>query len=368
MLMTRLLAFLCLPALAIAAANEDAAGAIEKHRQLLKAQPASALHHYNLGHALYLAKRSSEAIVPLQQALKLQPGMTAARDLLAASLAETGRCEEALPSLRKAVAQATDVAIKRSMEVAGLRCSLTLNRTSDALTFIQFLHRDFPADPDILYMLVHAHSDLSLRASRDLLHKAPGSHHVHQLNAEALETQGKWDDAVVAYRKVLEINPNAPGIHFRLGRLLLSRPGGASSSAEARREFEAELKLNPQNAGAEFVLGELARRDGEFEAAIGHFSRAVQYDRGFAAAHLALGKSLLGASRDSEAIAPLQAAASLDPRNPEPAFHLSTALRRSGRDAEADKYADLHKRLSQAAQQQTDAMRRSVDGLPAAPR
>lgn len=46
---------------------------------------------------------------------------------------------------------------------------------------------------DVLYLAAHAYSDLSMRASQQLLFKAPGWYQVHQLNAESLEVQGKWD-------------------------------------------------------------------------------------------------------------------------------------------------------------------------------
>ncbi len=48
------------------------------------------------------------------------------------------------------------------------------------------------------------------------------------------------------------------GIHYRIGRLLLWQPETPGGREEARKEFEAELKIDLNNVGAEFVLGELA--------------------------------------------------------------------------------------------------------------
>ena len=36
--------------------------------------------------------------------------------------------------------------------------------------------------------------------------------------------QGKYDEAAAEYRKILEMNPLLPGIHYRLGRVLLAKP------------------------------------------------------------------------------------------------------------------------------------------------
>ena len=53
------------------------------------------------------------------------------------------------------------------------------------------LSRDFPHDPDVLYLAVHAYSDLSTRASQELAQSARTSYQAHELNAEALEIGGK---------------------------------------------------------------------------------------------------------------------------------------------------------------------------------
>ncbi len=72
----------------------------------------------------------------------------------------------------------------------------------------------------------------------------------------------------------------------------------------------------PTNAGAEYVLGELARQESQWPDAIAHFTRASKLDAGFGDAYLGLGVCLLSAKQFSEAIAPLETAVKLEPRNP----------------------------------------------------
>src|SRR5262249_42698833 len=157
---------------------------------------------------------------------------------------------------------------KRTVEVDGLRCAMALNQTDEAVDFIRLLHHDLPHDPEALYLAVHVFSDLSIRASQELILQAPSSYQVHLLNAEALETQGKWEEAAMEYRNILARNPRVPGMHYRLGRLLLSQPKTPANVDEVRREFEEELKTNPANPGAEYVLGELARQAHQWPEAI----------------------------------------------------------------------------------------------------
>jgi tetratricopeptide (TPR) repeat protein len=265
----------------------------------------------------------------------------------ALKLAQTGHCAEALPGLKKAIT-ATDQDTKRKAGLAGVRCAMTMNQPDSALAFLQMLTRSFPHDPDVLYLSVHAYSDLSTRASQELAIHARSSYQAHELNAEAFEEQGKWDEAAKEYRAILEQNPDLPGIHFRLGRLLLSKPDpGPNVAEDARKEMELELQIDPSNAGAEYVLGELARQQGQWPEAIEHLSRAIKLDAGFGDAYLGLGASLLSAKRFAEAIAPLQTAVKLEPQNPGAHYNLAVAFSRSGRKEDADREFAVHRQMTQ---------------------
>jgi tetratricopeptide (TPR) repeat protein len=272
------------------------------------------------------------------------------------NLATTGHCSEALPLLKRVMREQVGAEIKKKAGLLGLRCAMTHNQPYEAVDLLENLQRDFPSDPEVLYQATHAYSDLAIRASQDLLRSSPSSYQVHELNAEALESQGKWDEAAAEYRAILENNPKLPGIHYRLGRLLLSKPNpGADIAAEAKKNFEQELNLDPQNAGAEYVLGELARQDSNWGEAVEHFSRAAKLDNSFAEAYLGLGLSLVSEKRFPEAVGPLQTAVKLEPANPVGHYNLALALSRSGRKQEADREFAIHRKMQEAAPQNTGA-------------
>jgi tetratricopeptide (TPR) repeat protein len=262
-------------------------------------------------------------------------------------LAEEGHCDAALPGLEKSL-RVADPELKRKVGLAGVRCAMTLGRTDAALRFLEALARSFPHDPDVLYAEIHAYSDLSTAASEMLARTAPASPAAHELLAESYEMQGKWDDAEKEYRAIVAQNPKLPGIHFRLGRLLLSKPNPPATVADdAKREFTQELAIDPTNAGAEYVLGELARQESQWPEAIKHFSRATELDASFGDAFLGLGTALLSAKRMSEAIPPLQMAVKLEPQNPSAHYNLATALTRTGRREEAEKEFEIHRKMTQ---------------------
>jgi len=263
-------------------------------------------------------------------------------------LADSGKCKEAVPLLKRALPQTSDKTLKRSAGLDGVRCAMVSNQFDAAEEFLRMLNREFPGDPEVLYTSVHTYSDLATRASQQLAISAPNSAQAHELNAESLELQGKWDQAAKEYEAIAQQNPRLPGLHFRRGRLLLSEPNPpADASEQAKKEFQQELEIDPNNAGAEYVLGELARQESQWPEAIQHFSRATKLDAGFGDAFLGLGTTLLSAKRFADAIPPLETAVKLEPRNPGAHYSLATALTRAGRKQDADKEFEIHRQMTQ---------------------
>jgi Tfp pilus assembly protein PilF len=267
----------------------------------------------------------------------------------AASLAESGRCAEALPQLSKS-AHIADKELQKRIGLDGVRCATALQEQEALQEFLRMLSRQFPHDPEVLYVMTHAYSDLSTRAARELARTAPNSIPALEMDADASEVQGKWDVAEKDYRKILEQNPQYPGIHFRLARLLLSKPNPAPDFAEqAKKELEEELAIDPSNAGAEYVLGELARQATDLPEAVKHFTKATQLEPNFADAYLGLGMSLLTQKNYADAVAPLEKAVKLQPGNPAGHYSLATAYARTGRKEDAEREFALQQQISGGA-------------------
>ena len=275
------------------------------------------------------------------------------------SLAEGGHCREALPILKKAAPQTSDKQLKMKAGLATVRCGLLLNQTDAAVNALLWLNREFPSDPDVLYVTTHAYSDLSTRAALQLAGTAPHSTQAGELNAESLELQAKWDEAAAEYNLILKQQPSLPGIHYRLGRIILSKPPTPTTVDDARNEFQAELKIDPHNAGAEYVLGELSRQAQQWEDAIEHFSRASKLDANLVDAFLALGFSLNFLGRYAEGIPPLEIYVRRQPENPTGHYKLAIAYARVGRKEDAKREAMLQQeaadKIEQAKQKTADA-------------
>jgi tetratricopeptide (TPR) repeat protein len=266
----------------------------------------------------------------------------------ALTMAEQGHCQESISALKRALAGQVAAETRKRAGIVGLRCSLTLDDRDSTVDFIRLLSKQFGRDPDVLFVLVHAYSDLSTRTAQDLGRTAPQSLAAHKLNAEALEMQGKWEPAQLEYEGIIEKEPDAPGIHYLLGRLLLSRPdAGADAAERAKQEFLKEVQIDPKNAGAQYILGELARRDEKWDEAISRFSMAAKLDSNFAEAYLGWGFCLVAVKRYEEAIPPLRVAVRLQQGNPSAHYNLAVALSRTGNKEEAEREFAVQRQLTQ---------------------
>lgn len=262
----------------------------------------------------------------------------------AIDLASKGQCAEALPVLKKFAPGAAKESKYRAL-MATVRCGLNRRDDQTTISALLDLKRDFPDDPEVLYKASQIFLELAERASQQLTIVAPHSYQVQELKAETLESQEKWAQAAEIYRTILEEHPNLRGIHYRLGRTAISQPESPGSEDEAVKQFEQELAIDPVNAGAEFWLGEIARRRGQYESAISHFTAAAKLDPNFADALLSLGTALNSAGRYDAAIPPLQQYVKIAPQAIAGHYQLYMAYVRAGRKEEAEREMFLHKQL-----------------------
>jgi tetratricopeptide (TPR) repeat protein len=261
----------------------------------------------------------------------------------ALKLAEGGHCKEALPALLRAVPHLTDKELRYHAAMGQARCAIAVDDTQNAVSALMLLKREFPNDPEVLFICTHYFSQLAMRSSQELAVKAPTSSQARRLEAEAFESQGKWDEAAGMYRGIIKDNPKEPDVHYRLGQVLVSKAGDSGPVDEARAEFQKELEIDPRSAPSEFVLGELDRRAAKFDDAVRHFTRASEIDPEFAEAYLGLGMSLTAASKFAEAIKPLEAYTKMLPDDPAGHFQLAMAYGRTGNREGAQRESALQK-------------------------
>ncbi len=314
---------------------DEAAQAYEKIRELA---PTMAEAHARLGLIYFQSGKFEQAVPALRQAMKLKPTLSNIDVLLAMSLSELGQYQEAVPILQKGFRRTTDAALKRSSGLQLQRAYTGLQQDDKAVEIALELTRLYPKDPEILYHASRLFANYAYLSAVKISRVAPDSLWLQLAAGEAHESQGQLESALGAYREVLKKNPNHPGIHFRLGRVQLTRVAqDATAEAEALKEFEQELQLDPTNANAAYEAGELHRKATRFDQAKELFALAVKYYSDFEDALVGLGRTEVALHHAEQAITPLRKAISINSNNEVAWFQLAQAYRTIGNAAEQQK-------------------------------
>ncbi|MBM3725569.1 MAG: tetratricopeptide repeat protein [Acidobacteria bacterium] len=260
------------------------------------------------------------------------------------SRAATGRCHDSVPRL-EALLAAQQGELRRLTGLGLVQCHVALSQLDRASALADRLKAEFPSDADVLYQAARVH----MRAWNDVIYqlfqKAPASYRVNHLSAEVFETQANYGAAVAEYRKAIAKNPAAINLHFRLGRALLLESHEPAALAAALAEFQAELKINPFDAVAEYQVAQVLtalQRPAEAEPRL---RRALELNPALTEAQLALGKLRLDARDFPAAISLLEEAVRKMPASENARYSLMIAYRNAGRMADAVKQKEELDRL-----------------------
>jgi len=338
----------------------DAEKAYEKLREL---SPGTAEVHAGLGLIYFQQGKHAEAIPALRQALKLNPTLPRTDILLAMCLSELGQYKEAVPGLRKGFKQTADDPLRHMTGLQLQRAYAGLQQDAQAVEVALELTRLYPKDPEVLYHSGRLFANYAYLTTMELARIAPDSVWMHQAAGEANESQAFYNPAIREYREVLAKDPRRPGIHLRIGRTLLARAqasgeegSAAPSRAEAVKEFEAELELDPTNANAAYELGEIHRQSGRLDKASEMFALALRHYPDFEEAQIGLGRALIALGSPEKALPHLRKAIALNPQNEVPYYQLATAYRSLGNLAEQQKALAEFQRLHDQKPREADAM------------
>jgi tetratricopeptide (TPR) repeat protein len=353
----------------------DAEKAFEQLREL---EPDVAEVHANLGAIYFQERKFQQAVGALQEALKLKPGLSKTKTLLAISLSETGRYEEAAAGLEKGFANSSDTATRRMCGLQLERVYSGLQRDADAVAVALQLNRLYPDDAEVLYHSGRIFGNYAYLSVKRLGEVAPTSIWTHLASGEALESQGSNDVAISEYHQALALDPYHPGVHYRLGRVLLARATSGASPDDisaALKEFSSELEIDPANASAAYELGEAAHKSGEMVEAERYFRMALRHYPDFEQANLGLAAILMTEGKPELAKALIQKAIAADPGNDVAWYRLAQVERTLGDKPAQQKASAEFLRLRERANEidssrriygQTDVTKQKVDG-PAEP-
>ena len=142
------------------------------------------------------------------------------------------------------------------------------------------------------------------------------------LGAAAAQT-GQVNQAINAFKKVIEINPDYPDAYNNMGNALKDQ----GKFNEAIASFNKALSLKPDYAEAYNNLGNALQKQGKLEEAIAYFDKALSLKPNYVDTYNNMGNALKDQEKLKEAIASFNKALSLKPDYAEAHRNLSSLIK-----------------------------------------
>jgi tetratricopeptide (TPR) repeat protein len=135
-------------------------------------------------------------------------------------------------------------------------------RTIILLLAVSFITALAPADDSAPALLAAGRADDAITSLHSKINTSPNDAESHNLLCRAYFSTGDWDRGIPACEKAVALDPNNSRYHMWLGRIYGEKAdavnfmSAASLAGKVRTEFEAAVRLDPNNVDARSDLGE----------------------------------------------------------------------------------------------------------------
>jgi tetratricopeptide (TPR) repeat protein len=273
--------------------------------------------------------------------------MPSASALLGISLFEVGEYEQSRTRLEAALrANASD----NNAELYLVHDLTKLGQLEVAETHLQQLVTRQPKNQELWYLLAKLHMQLSEQALAKMNAIDPNSVLAHELSGEMMEAMNNYDGAVVELKKAVEMAPQRPGTHYKLGDAYFS----LSQWDSAAEQFQAELAVDPANCRAHWKLGTVVlQKNGNPDEVLADINRALSMCPTLVDARVDRARVLIKLDRNADAASDLEAAVKADPSEPTAHFLLAKVYRALGRTQDAQAEMQTFSKLEEQARAAT---------------
>ena len=170
-------------------------------------------------------------------------------------------------------------------------------------------------DPDekeskeLVKLFVSGELQVAKKKAMEQLIKYPKSYVIHNILGAILAAESKFDEAIVHYKKSIEIKFDYAEAHNNLGAALQK----LNNLKQAISSYNSALKYKINFAQAHNNLGAVFHKLGKFDEAINKFNQALKINSNYAEAYNNLGSTLLELGKFDEAIANHRQALKINP-------------------------------------------------------
>jgi tetratricopeptide (TPR) repeat protein len=297
--------------------------------------PNDAAAFASLGYVLSCEQKYPEAAAAYQKAIRLNPTLPGVELNLGLAEFKQGHFEGAIPPLRAALA--ADPHSMQATTLLGLS-HYAARHFEEAVKYLELAAASDQSNKELLQTLAQScllakKYSCALEEFGKLEQLDPDSSAVHLFTAEALDGEGKTEEAIKEVQTSLKLSPREPNLNFVLGHLYWE----AERYDDAIAAFEAELLIVPENAKAIAYLGDIAMKQGDNQKALTLLRKAAQLQDNIRLAYMDIGGILVDQKHYPEALSALQQAVKLDPAQPDAHFRLGHVYQLMGNSAAAEK-------------------------------
>jgi tetratricopeptide (TPR) repeat protein len=194
--------------------------------------------------------------------------------------------------------------------------------------------------PEALYWKSRCYNRLALAAYLRLFEVDADSYRAHQVLGDMEDLRGEDAKAIAEYETALTKRPTLPNLHYQIGHLEWK----SYKTEDARKQFQAELEINPRHAGALFDLGSTYLREHQPDKALVYFKRVYDLDSKYPDLHDFMGIAYSQLNRYAEAEKELQIAAPGD-KDGSIHYQLARVYTALGKSSDAQKEFALSNQL-----------------------
>ena len=274
---------------------------------------------YTLLGEVHLARsRVTHAEKAFSEALKIDPKSARSLVGLGDALYRSGRYSEALARF-EAATQADPQEITARVGIA--KTALALERLQDATSAIGKLRTEFPKSVLVVYWHCRVLEASGSRKEAEEAYRQvikagvadPDLVLIHIGLAQLLTAQGKHDEARAVLADARKALPDSALVRSSMGDIAL----GQGKTADAVREYQAALEVDPGDVGAKFKLAIAHRRDKNFELAGKTFDQVAEVDKEYPGLALERGLLFEASGRGAEALKAYEDALAKAPNDPD---------------------------------------------------
>jgi tetratricopeptide (TPR) repeat protein len=332
---------------------------------ILKATPEDFRALNLLGIVRAQQRREPEAERLLKKAIELSPDFASAHVSLGMLYIQTSKADEAIPQFQEALridptrTDARDAMVNLWRDQAHTALQADPEK---ALSLLLQARKVSPNDADVLYdfgmiaLRMSLFPDAAQAFQETLSIRKDDAHALYALGRTQMALSN-YEDARVTFERYCTLRPSDASGRYGLGITLeaLQKP------AEARSEFERSIELQPAQTESYFQIGRIDLEANELRAAEQQFSRVLKRDSHHAGALAGMGRLRFQQKDYPQAAAFLQKAVAADASLREAHYYLGMTYARLNRKEESDKEQEMASRLEHEEVEKHRSMLKIID-------